>query len=398
MSTKKILVIGAGFLQTYVIERAKELGYHTYAVDGSASAPGLQFADEYAVINIVDQEACLAYAREKQIDGVLTAATDYGVLTASHIAKEMNLPGIDYNVAKVIKNKYQVRKALFEAHADDTEQAYEVTSEQDILAVHDKVKFPVMVKPCDGSGSRGASRVEHIGEFADACKEAMSCSLTQKAIVETFIVGREYGAESFVYDSKVTVLAVMQKWMTEAPYYAELGHSIPSCVDEKTEQHIKECVEKAIRALNINFGSVNMDLLLSEDGTVHIIDIGVRMGGNLIGSNIIPAGTGIDYIGVMLSAAVGDEVTITPKSERKCVVTRLLALTPGIVKELPDFVKIETELNVEVHHHLNINDEIHEYHTNLDGCGYVIAVAEDYDVALKNSIAALERIDKEIVR
>ncbi len=396
MRTKKILVIGAGFLQTYVIKRSKELGYYTYALDGSATASGFQYADEYAVINIVDQEVCLAYAREKQIDGVLTAATDYGVLTASYIAKMMNLPGIDYDVAKVIKNKYQVRKALFEAHADDTEQAYEVTCEQDILAVQDKVKFPVMVKPCDGSGSRGASKVERIGEFSDACEEAMNCSLTHKAVVETFVVGREYGAESFVCDGKVTVLAVMQKWMTEAPYYAELGHSIPSCLDKKTEQHIKECVKNAIRALNINFGSVNMDLLLSEDGSVHIVDIGARMGGNLIGSNIIPVGTGIDYIGAMLSAAVGDEVIIAPKREPKCVVTRLLALTPGIVKELPDFAKIETELNVEIHHHLNIGDEIHEYHTNLDGCGYVVSVAGEYNIALENAVAALERIDKEI--
>lgn len=395
---KKVLVIGAGFLQTYVIKRAKELGYYTYAVDGSASAPGFQYADEYAVINIVDQDACLAYAQEKQVNGVLTAATDYGVLTTSHIAKMMNLPGINYDVAKVIKNKYQVRKALFEAHADDTEQAYEVSSEEDIESVQGNVKYPVMVKPCDGSGSRGASKVDCIEDFASACREAMNCSLTHKAVVESFIVGKEYGAESFVYDGKVYVMAVMQKWMTEAPYYAELGHSIPSCLDAKTEQHIKECVERAIRALGINFGSVNMDLLLSEDRSVHIIDIGARMGGNLIGSNIIPVGTGIDYIGNMLRAAVVDEVDMNPMNEPRCVVTRLLALTPGTVKGLPDFEQIEKDLNVEIHHHLSMDDEIREYHTNLDGCGYVVAVSDDYEVALQNAVTALERIDKEIVR
>lgn len=398
MSTKKVLVIGAGFLQTYVIKRAKELGYYTYAVDGSASASGFQYADEYAVINIVDQNACLAYAQEKQVDGVLTAATDYGVLTASHIAKMMNLSAMNYDVAKVIKNKYQVRKALFEAHADDTGQAYEVSCEEDIETVQGNLKFPVMVKPCDGSGSRGASKVEDVEDFALACREAMNCSFSHKAVVESFIMGREYGAESFVYDSKVCVMAVMQKWMTEAPYYAELGHSIPSCLDAKTEHHIKECVENAIRALGINFGSVNMDLLLSEDGSAHIIDIGARMGGNLIGSNIIPAGTGIDYTGNMLRAAVGDEVNMKPIHEPRCVVTRLLALTPGTVKKLPNFEQIEKDLNVEIYHHLKIGDEIREYHTNLDGCGYVVAVSDDYEVALKNVVAALEKIDKEIVR
>lgn len=395
---KKILIIGAGFLQTYVIKRSKELGYYTYAVDGSADAPGFQFADEYAVINIVDEKACLSYAMGKQIDGVLTAATDYGVLTASYIAQQMKLSGIDYSVAKVIKNKYRVRKTLFEAHADDTEQAYEISDEQDILPIQDKIKLPVMVKPCDGSGSRGASKVGHLEDFTDACRVAMNSSLNHKAVVESFVFGKEYGAESFVYNGRVTVLAVMRKWMTEAPYYAELGHSVPSCLDEKTERRIKECVVKTIRALNINFGSVNMDLLLSEDGTVHIVDIGARMGGNLIGSNIIPAGTGIDYIGAMLCAAAGDAVTLTPQGVPKCVVTRLLALTPGVVHELPDFEQIEKDTNVQIHHHLSIGDEICEYHTNLDGCGYIVAVSDDYDIALCNAETALKRIDKEIVR
>ena len=83
---KKLLVIGAGFLQAFVIKKAKTMGYHVLAVDGNPNAEGLQYADEYACINIVDEEACLNYAAEKKIDGVMTAATDYGVKTASYIA------------------------------------------------------------------------------------------------------------------------------------------------------------------------------------------------------------------------------------------------------------------------------------------------------------------------
>ena len=111
---KKLLVIGAGFLQSFVIQKAKQLGYETLAVDANPNAVGFQYADKYDVINIVDEEACLAFARKEKIDGVLTAATDYGVLTAAYIAREMGLPGLKYEVAKLIKNKYQVRKRLYE--------------------------------------------------------------------------------------------------------------------------------------------------------------------------------------------------------------------------------------------------------------------------------------------
>lgn len=71
----------------------------------------------------------------------------------------MGLPGLNYKVAQIIKNKYQTRKCLFENNADDTEQVYEVNKDTDVEQLAEKLNYPVMVKPCDGSGSRGTSRV-----------------------------------------------------------------------------------------------------------------------------------------------------------------------------------------------------------------------------------------------
>ena len=108
---KKVLIIGAGFLQDFVICKANSMGYETYAVDADPDAVGFKHAHHHGVINIVDDHACLEYAKRNSIDGVLTAATDYGVLTASYIAQKMGLPGLKYEVAKLIKNKYKVRKS-----------------------------------------------------------------------------------------------------------------------------------------------------------------------------------------------------------------------------------------------------------------------------------------------
>ena len=86
---KKILIIGAGFLQDFVICKAKELGYETYTVDADPNAIGFKHADYHAIVNIIDEKACLEYAKKNSVDGVLTAATDYGVLTAAYIAREV---------------------------------------------------------------------------------------------------------------------------------------------------------------------------------------------------------------------------------------------------------------------------------------------------------------------
>lgn len=393
---KKVLIIGAGFLQDFVIRKAKSMGYEVIAVDANPASIGFRHADKYKVINIVDEKACLAYAQEENIDGVLTAATEYGVLTAAYIAEQMNLVGLKYETAKMIKNKYQVRKCLFESKVDDTEQAYEVTASTDLAVLAEKLSFPVMVKPCDGSGSRGVSRVDEASQLADACKDAMAASVTHCAEIETFIAGREYGAESLVVNGEVHVLGIMRKWMTAPPYYAELGHAMPSGLDDELEKKVIDCVEKAIRALGINSGSVNMDLLVTEDNKVHIVDIGARMGGNLIGSHIIPYGTGIDYMSNMIKIAVGEMAELRPVAKPTAVATRLLAFGSGKVAKLPDFEKIEQEYGVEIYHHLEVGQNIREYHTNLDGCGYIVVKADHVEMARANANNVLKLIPKEI--
>ncbi len=372
---KKILIIGAGFLQDFVIMKAKSMGYITLAVDADPNAVGFKHADKYEVINIVDEKACLEYALRENIDGVLTAATDYGVLTASYIAEKMNLPGLKYDVAKKIKNKYQIRKCLYENKVDDTEQAYEVDANTDIADLKTRLNYPVMVKPCDGSGSRGASRVDNAEQLADACKYAIDSSITNRAEIETYIFGNEYGAESLVVNGEVNVLAVMKKHMTSHPYYAELGHAVPSDLPPNIEEKVQKCVKKAINALGINFGSVNMDMIITKDGKVYIVDLGARMGGNMIGPCIVPYGTGINYVDNMIRNAVGDDVDLTP-GVHKAVATRLLAFAGGTIKKLPDFETLEKEYDVEIYHHMKVGDVVNKYRTNLDGCGYIIAKAD----------------------
>ncbi len=392
---KKLLIIGAGFLQDHVIRKAVSMGYETLAVDADPQAVGFFSAHKYAVVDIVDEKACLEYAKREKIDGVLTAATDFGVLSAAYIAREMNLPGLNYETAQLIKNKYKVRKCLFENHVDDAEQAYEVDLSTDIKKLSRMVRYPVMVKPSDGSGSRGIWRVDEPGDLCRACENAIKNSITQRAEIESFIAGNEYGAESLIVDGKVHVLAIMKKWMTDPPYYSELGHAIPSGLTTATEEKMRTCVENAIKALGINFGAVNMDLRITQDGKVYIIDVGARMGGNMIGPCIIPYGMGIDYVGAMIQNAVGDPVDLHVKPHT-AIATKLLAFKEGRIAKIPNMEEMEACYGVEIFHHMKEGMLVHEYHTNLDGCGYVVARDKTAEGAERKAARALEAIKREV--
>lgn len=389
---KRILIIGAGFLQAFVIEKAKKMGYYTLCVDGDDKAVGFRYADEYAVISITDQVKCLDYAKQKMIDGVLTAATDYGVLTASFISMKLNLPGLNYETAKLIKNKYMVRKCLYDHNVDDANQSYLVDEKTNIFELSKTVEFPVMVKPSDGSGSRGATRVDEEKELFLACQYAINNSLSRTAEIEKFIDGKEYGAESIVINGEVYVLAIMKKWMTAPPYYAELGHAIPNDLSTNIELKAKECVKTAIKVLGINHGCVNMDLIINSVGDVHIIDVGARMGGNMIGSYIIPNGTGIDYMAAMIQNSCGDFCSFK-YNKKYSVSSRIIAFSKsGILKSPPDFEKICNDNKVQIFHHLIEGKEYKIYHTNLDGFGYIVSKQNSFDDANNCAETALKRI------
>ena len=141
-----------------------------------------------------------------------------------------------------------------------------------------------------------------------------------------------------------------------------------------------------------------MDVIVSPDGRVDIFDVGARMGVNLIGSHIIPLGTGIDYMGNLIRASVGDAISWDNNRERKHVATRLLALRPGKVLQLPDFDAISRKYGVDIYHNLRVGDVIRQYHNNLDGCGYVLATGNCVNDVEQRTENAKTEIDLSIVR
>lgn len=78
--------------------------------------------------------------------------------------------------------------------------------------------------------------------------------------------------------------------------------------------------------------------------------------------------------------------------------TRLLALTPGIVKKLPDFERISNRYKVIIYHHLKEGSIIKEYHNNLDGCGYIVAISDELEEAERCAEETKVLIDISIVR
>lgn len=73
----------------------------------------------------------------------------------------------------------------------------------------------------------------------------------------------------------------------------------------------------ALDALQITDGASHGEFKITPDGEVRIIEIGSRMGGDCIGSDLVPLSTGYDFMEMVIDVACGKEPRIVPKSAPK---------------------------------------------------------------------------------
>ena len=111
---KKLMIMGAGIYQVPLIRKAREMGIYTIAVSIPGNYPGFAVADEVCHINTVDYETVLKVAREKQIDGIVTAGTDVAVITIGKVCDELGLKGLSFEAARIASDK-MLMKERYEA-------------------------------------------------------------------------------------------------------------------------------------------------------------------------------------------------------------------------------------------------------------------------------------------
>lgn len=389
---KKVLIFGA---VKHAIERAKELGLETIVVDQNPNLKNKDLADKFKCIPFEDFYENLNFAKEENIDGIVNA-TEFAVLVSSYVANKMNLPGLDFEVAKLAKDKYAIRKKMMERGLTNVPQFFEIEKEEQLENIKGKIKFPVILKPASGLGSLNVYRVDNISFLEEKISEVINESFNRKALIETFIEGQEYGVEAFVYNGEINILAIMKKDMTPLPYRSELGHITPSGLSQEIETKISNTIKELIKTIGINGGPVNFDLILSNNNEVFVVDVGARMGGNAITSHIVPLSSGIDHVGNIIKYAINDNTIDQNPKLKKAVVTRILALDEGIIKELPDFSKYLDDEVAEIFFEKSVGDKIEKYISDAQRCGLIILHGDDVEHLKNKAIEIRNKINEDI--
>lgn len=301
---KKIVIIGANDFQNPLILKAKEMGFETHVFAWKDGSVGERTADFFYPISIVEKEKILEECKKIKPSAVVTIASDLANITVQYLAKNLGLPTNSDRCIEISTNKYLMRCA-FKEHNVSTPYFAKVSDISELE--FGKFSFPVIVKPTDRSGSRGITKVSDKEQLPDAIRLSCEQSFEKKAILEEYIEGPEYSCECISYDGKHTLLTITKKFTTGAPNFIETGHLEPALLSEEMRTKVKNEIFSGLDALEIRFGASHSEFRITPSGEVRIIEIGSRMGGDCIGSDLVRLSTGYDFVKMVIDTACGKQ-------------------------------------------------------------------------------------------
>lgn len=328
---KKIMVLAAGLLQIDVIEKAKSMGYYVLAVDGNPKAPGFNVADKAICADIVNEETMLKIARDEHVDGVIHPCSEVSMAVMGRINDELGLSGISREQAICATNKHLMRKAFEKGNAPSPKSILAQDAEDAWSRLQNEFDTDAILKPSRNSGSRGIAKVSRNmdkGDFVRAYDEALSESRDHSVLIEQFIEGPEFSIEMIVWQGEIHVLTVTDKKTTGAPHFVELGHNQPSCFSANDVETLKAAAVAGVRALGVNNCACHAEAKLMN-GKVYLMEVGARLGGDFISTELTHLSTGIDMVAAAIDVALGVEPDLSAKEEPKGVCIRYFCPKPG---------------------------------------------------------------------
>ena len=381
-----MLIIG-GRLQA--VERAKELGlgvvllqHPDRLVPGQAEA-----AHALILADFTDWEGI----RPLIIGAVNThgirrvvSVVETGMETVGRINDLFGLKGTSYEVARRFKDKLAMRRRLAELGVEEVGAA-RVGSGEQLRGFADRHGYPCVLKPVDGTGSRGVRLVSGPGE-ADAAWE-WACGVRGNAdlklarlipvdafIVEEYLAGPEYSVETFSFDGRHVVVAITEKLTSGT---VETGHAQPARLSPQDEDAVVRHVGDCLDALGLTEGPAHTEVILTAAGP-RLVEAHDRVGGGRI-LDLVKHVHGIDLEQYAVGAPFGLVPDLLDRpAARGAAATRFLGAEPGTVVSVEGVEAVRSRPEVlDVSLAVGVGDRVVPVRDNLDRIGQLIVAGED---------------------
>jgi biotin carboxylase len=369
---EKVLILGAGPYQLSAIQKAVKMGLYVITLDYCPDNIGHRFSHQFVNCSTTDKEGVLKAAKDNQVDAICTFSSDIAVNSVAYVCESLQLLGPSNEVAVNLTQKNLFRQ-LLKNNALSTPNFISGDSWCEIKQSVSKLKYPLIYKPVDTSGSRGISKIEQPDLPAEkiAFIKAKEMSRSGKVCIEEFIEGIEVGGDGILINGHFAFIAITTKYLTG---FVVVGHSLPTSLNEVDQKRVTEQLERVCVAAGYLNGPLNFDVMVTRD-QIYVLEMSPRNGGNGIAS-IIELSKGVDVEQNTILMALNREPQIHQERLMERHVGSLVfgSTIGGVIKKMATFDELKNRVPQVLYYFQNktIGQSVDAFVDNSKMLGFVI--------------------------
>ena len=303
-----VLIVGCGFPQLGLIRVARELGFETTGADLNPRAIGVPLVDHFVEASTGDAGAIAKAFQSSGATGIATSGSELSLTTTAAVAHELHLPF--YADPQTI-HRCQAKDAMRAAYRSaglDVPRFIGCTSIGEARAFAERVGYPVVVKPANGWGQRGVSRVDEAPQLEESFENACARSHGGGgAVVEECLVGHEVSVNGWVENGEMVSYCVTDRevFPGRAPLGVMRSEIHPSELPGAWVERAVEAARRAAKALGHLRGPCYSQVAVSENRAV-LFETAARLGGGF-DAEVTRMSCGVDFYARLLGIAIGDK-------------------------------------------------------------------------------------------
>ena len=303
MNKKGTVVVLAGTRpHAELIKNLKVRGYRTVLIDYTENPVAKPYADRHSTESTLDVDAVERIVREENACRVMDICIDRPIPVAAYVAEKLKLPHpLSYQSSLVVTNKNLMKKFMLD-NGISTSRFAPITDVSQLANLD--LKYPLMVKPSDASGSIGIVRVDSVDSLEPAVVSALQKSRNGQAIVEEYVVGTEIQIDCFIENRRVNILDIKEKRkIREDAFSLPYGSIIPARISSFVREKVDLLCDRLVQSLDIINGPLYIQAIVTETD-IYVIEFGVRFGGGL-SFKVIQDVAGVDVVDATAEAYLG---------------------------------------------------------------------------------------------
>ncbi len=322
---KKILIANRGEIALRVMRTCKQMGISTVAIysEVDRNSPHVRFADEAVCIgpapskeSYLKIDSIISVCKTLNVDGVHPG---YGFLSENAtFAKACKDNGIIFigptpEAIEIMGSKLAAKQAVSKFDVPlvpGTDQPISDIQEAKNLAT--EIGFPILIKASAGGGGKGMRIVNHVQEFEEQMKLAVSEAtsafgdgsvfiekfVTSPRHIEIQVLGDTYGNIVYLFERDCSVQRRHQKVVEEAP---------SAVLTPALRKKMGEAAVQVAHAVNY-LGAGTVEFIVNDKLDFYFLEMNTRL---QVEHPVTEMITGVDLVKEQIRIASGEKISFT---------------------------------------------------------------------------------------